>query len=89
MRQPLTLYFTMVHSPDGVKRAGPARRIRENAVDWTPFVRKFWNCRVTVRACKVTFDEDGQPDEASRRRLLEEFNIDVRSKTLDSAPSPA
>ncbi len=75
LRKPKTVYFTMAHTPMGVKRVGRAYSSRGAARDWVPFVRGAWNCRVTVRKLVIRFTEDGQIDEETKRRLDREFNM--------------
>lgn len=77
-RKPVTVFFTMVHSPTGLQRAGRPYRTRKAAREWVPFVRGAWHgMRVTVEPCLITFDADGKPDKATRERLDKEFNMDV------------
>ncbi len=75
-KPPVTAYFRMVHAPGGVKRVGPVSWSKEAAKDWVSFVKAAWCCRVEIRSMVITFGEDGKPDEKSRKRLSEEFNMD-------------
>jgi hypothetical protein len=77
-KPPKTVYFTMVHSPQGVKRVGNAYGSKKAAREWTQFLASAWNgMRVSVRSCVITYGPDGTPDTKSRKRLSEEFNLDV------------
>jgi hypothetical protein len=79
-RKPIKVFFTMVHTPTGVKRVGDRHRTRKDAQDWAPFVSGAWHgMRVSVRGCLITFGPDGKPDAKSRERLDKEFNAEVRS----------
>jgi hypothetical protein len=76
-RQPITVYFTMVHTPHGVKRVGDAFRSETAAKGWVSFVRGAWRgCRVSVRSMTLRFGPDGRIDAETRKRLDEEFNLD-------------
>lgn len=77
-KPPKTVFFTMVHTPQGVKRIGNAYGSRQAANEWKPFLSSAWHgMRVTVRSCKITYGPDGKPDAKSRKRLSEEFNLDA------------
>lgn len=76
----MKLYFTMAHTPNGVKRIGNPHRSLEAAKSWVPFVRGAWHSRVTVRSIEVTRDADGNPTQEFLRRMDEEFNMDVTTK---------
>jgi len=80
IRPSVTVFFTMVHTPWGVKRVGKAYGSRKAALEWVPFVRGAWrNCRVSVRQLTVRFDATGEIDERTKRRLDSEFNMDPPS----------
>jgi hypothetical protein len=80
MKKPRTIFFIMVDHPDGPRRVGRPFSTRENAREWVCFVRSYWNLRVTIRSCRITFSDEGVPDKKSRKRLSEEFNCEVRGK---------
>ena len=77
-KPPKTVYFTMVHSPQGIRRIGNAYGSKEAALGWTAFVSSAWHgMRVSVRSCKITYGPDGQPDAKTKARLDKEFNLDA------------
>jgi len=68
----------MVHTPDGIRRVGKTYYSLQTAREWLPFVRaSFRGCKVEVRSMVVRFDDSGQMDDKSRKRLDEEFNMEV------------
>lgn len=85
MRKPIPLFFTMAHTPHGVRRVGKAYPSREVARDWIPLVRGAWHCRVTVRKLVVRFNADGQIDAKTKRRLDLEFNLDPPKESKEPA----
>lgn len=77
VRNPLDVFFTMVHLPTGPIRVGKAYRSREVALGWLPIVKGQWRYfRVSVRKLTVRFAADGQIDKQTKRRLDIEFNMD-------------
>jgi len=83
VRKPVTVFFTMAHTPQGVKRVGRAYSSKATASDWVPFVRGAWHCRVTVRKLVVSFTAGGQIDAKTIRRLDREFNMNAEGMQGD------
>lgn len=76
-----TIWFIMVDIPgQGWCRVGKPCRRRDTAKGWLRFVKAYWHGLPTrTKCCRITFGEDGKPDERSRKRLDRVFNCEVRA----------
>lgn len=75
------LYFTMVHHPLGLKRAGNAYATKQDARDAVQHVRGSWRgLRVTISQCTLVW-HDGQMAPKSVDTLSRKYNLEPPCST--------